>query len=143
MDNYTDNPVEILSEDECWELLLSASLGRLGLSVADEPEIFPVNFVAADKRIVFRTAEGTKLLELTVNNRVALETDGVGRDEAWSVVVKGTARVLDKEWEIIAANALPLRPLVPTLKYNFVEIMPVAVTGRKFTLGPEPERNIP
>lgn len=143
MDNYNDNPVEILSEDECWELLLSASLGRLGLSVADEPEIFPVNFVAADKRIVFRTAEGTKLLELTVNNRVALETDGVGRDEAWSVVVKGTARVLDKEWEIIAANALPLRPLVPTLKYNFVEIMPVAVTGRKFTLGPEPERNIP
>jgi nitroimidazol reductase NimA-like FMN-containing flavoprotein (pyridoxamine 5'-phosphate oxidase superfamily) len=143
MDNYNDNPVEILSEDECWELLLSASLGRLGLSVADEPEIFPVNFVAADKRIVFRTAEGTKLLELTVNNRVALETDGVGRDEAWSVVVKGTARVLDKEWEIIAANALPLRPLVPTLKYNFIEITPVAVTGRKFTLGPEPERNIP
>lgn len=143
MDNYNDNPVEILSEDECWELLLSASLGRLGLSVADEPEIFPVNFVAADKRIVFRTAEGTKLLELTVNNRVALETDGVGRDEAWSVVVKGTARVLDKEWEIIAANALPLRPLVPTLKYNFVEITPVTVTGRKFTLGPEPERNIP
>lgn len=143
MDNYTDNPVEILSEDECWELLLSASLGRLGLSVADEPEIFPVNFVAADKRILFRTAEGTKLLELTVNNRVALETDGVGRDEAWSVVVKGTARVLDKEWEIIAANSLPLRPLVPTLKYNFVEITPIAVTGRKFTLGPEPERNIP
>ncbi|HZK58775.1 MAG TPA: pyridoxamine 5'-phosphate oxidase family protein, partial [Cryobacterium sp.] len=98
MDNYNDNPVEILSEDECWELLLSASLGRLGLSVADEPEIFPVNFVAADKRLVFRTAEGTKLLELTVNNRVALETDGVGRDEAWSVVVKGTARVLEKEW---------------------------------------------
>lgn len=143
MNNYNENPVEILSEEACWELLLSSSLGRLALSVGDEPEIFPVNFVAVDKRLIFRTAEGTKLLELTVNDRVAFETDGVGRDEAWSVVVKGTARVLDKEWEIVAANQLPLRPLIPTLKYNFVEIAPVAVTGRRFTLGPEPERNVP
>jgi nitroimidazol reductase NimA-like FMN-containing flavoprotein (pyridoxamine 5'-phosphate oxidase superfamily) len=140
MDIDDQLPIEYLDEDACWELLLSSSLGRLAVSVANEPDIFPVNFVAADRRLFFRTAEGSKLLELTVNNRVAFETDGVGREEAWSVVVKGTARILEKRSEIDAAEELPLRPLIPTLKYIFVEITPQQLFGRRFTLGPEPER---
>jgi nitroimidazol reductase NimA-like FMN-containing flavoprotein (pyridoxamine 5'-phosphate oxidase superfamily) len=140
MDTTDTDPVRTLSTDECWELLLSSSFGRLAASVADDIEIFPLNFVAADGRLLFRTAEGTKLLALTVNNRVALETDDIGRADAWSVVVKGIARVLDTQAEIDAANALPLRPLVPTLKYIWVEITPTEVTGRRFALEPEPER---
>lgn len=140
MDIDNMNPVEILGEDDCWELLLSANLGRLAVSVGGMPDIYPVNFVASDKRLLFRTAEGTKLLELTVNHNVAFESDGVGREQAWSVVVKGTARVLDTRAEIDAAEQLPLRPLVPTLKYTWVEITPRSVSGRRFTLGPEPER---
>ncbi|POH63137.1 MULTISPECIES: pyridoxamine 5'-phosphate oxidase family protein [Cryobacterium] len=140
MDNNDLDPVRILSEDECWELLLSSSFGRLAAAVADDIEIFPLNFVVADKRLLFRTAEGTKLLALTVNNKVALETDAIGRGDAWSVVVKGLARVLDTQAEIEAANALPLRPLVPTLKYIWVEITPTELSGRRFALEPEPER---
>ncbi|ASD21589.1 pyridoxamine 5'-phosphate oxidase [Cryobacterium sp. LW097] len=140
MDNNDLDPVRILSEDECWELLLSSSFGRLAAAVADDIEIFPLNFVMADKRLLFRTAEGTKLLALTVNNKVALETDAIGRGDAWSVVVKGLARVLDTQAEIEAANALPLRPLVPTLKYIWVEITPTELSGRRFALEPEPER---
>lgn len=133
-------PVRHLSEDECWELLISSSFGRLALSISGEPDIYPVNFIAADRRLVFRTAEGTKLLELTVNDKVAFEADGIGRDEAWSVVVRGHARVLDTQHEIEAADQLPLRPLIPTLKYIYVEITPQVTTGRRFQLGPEPER---
>ena len=134
------DPVRILSPDECWELLLSSSFGRLAASVADDIEIFPLNFIAVDGRILFRTAEGTKLLALTVNNRVAIETDDIGRSDAWSVVVKGIAHVLDTQAEIDAANALPLSPLVPTFKYIWVEITPTEITGRRFELAPEPER---
>lgn len=140
MDIDDQPPIEYLDDDACWELLLSSSLGRLALSVGGEPDIFPVNFVAADRRLYFRTAEGSKLLELTVNNRIALETDGVGREQAWSVVVKGTARILEKRAEIDAADELPLQPLIPTLKYIYVEITPLELSGRRFTLGPEPER---
>jgi len=140
MDNNDLDPVRLLSEDECWELLLSSSFGRLAAAVADDIEIFPLNFVVADKRLLFRTAEGTKLLALTVNNKVALETDAIGRADAWSVVVKGIARVLDTQAEIDAANQLPLRPLVPTLKYIWVEITPTELSGRRFALEPEPER---
>ena len=133
-------PVQNLSEDDCWDLLISSSFGRLAMSISGEPDIYPVNFVSADRRLVFRTAEGTKLLELTVNNRVAFEIDGIGRSEAWSVVVRGEARVLDKQAEIEAADQLPLRPLIPTLKYIYVEITPTRITGRRFQLGPEPDR---
>ena len=133
-------PVHVLDDEECWELLISSNFGRLALSIAGEPDIYPVNFVAADRRLVFRTAEGTKLLELTVNNKVAFETDGIGRDEAWSVVARGRARVLEHQAEIDAADQLPLRPLVPTLKYIYVEILPETLSGRRFQLGPEPER---
>ncbi|TFC93761.1 pyridoxamine 5'-phosphate oxidase family protein [Cryobacterium sinapicolor] len=133
-------PVQNLTEDECWDLLISSSFGRLAMSISNEPDIYPVNFVSADGRLVFRTAEGTKLLELTVNNRVAFEIDGIGRSEAWSVVVRGEARVLDKQAEIEAADQLPLRPLIPTLKYIYVEITPKKLTGRRFQLGPEPDR---
>jgi nitroimidazol reductase NimA-like FMN-containing flavoprotein (pyridoxamine 5'-phosphate oxidase superfamily) len=140
MDNNDLDPVQVLSNDECWELLLSSSFGRLAAAVADDIEIFPLNFVAADQRLLFRTAEGTKLLALTVNNKVVLETDAIGRTDAWSVVVKGIARVLDTQAEIDAANALPLRPLVPTLKYIWVEVTPTEVSGRRFALEPEPER---
>ena len=140
MDNNDLDPVQVLSNDECWELLLSSSFGRLAAAVADDIEIFPLNFVAADRRLLFRTAEGTKLLALTVNNKVVLETDAIGRSDAWSVVVKGIARVLDTQAEIDAANALPLRPLVPTFKYIWVEVTPTEVSGRRFALEPEPER---
>ncbi|MFO7690219.1 MAG: pyridoxamine 5'-phosphate oxidase family protein [Cryobacterium sp.] len=135
-----DAHVQFLSEDECWDSLLSNSLGRLAVSVAGVPEIYPVNFLAADRRLLFRTAPGTKLLELTINNRVAFETDGVGRLEAWSVVVKGTAQVIERQAAIDVADMLPLRPLIPTYKPTYVEIIPSEITGRRFTLGPEPER---
>ncbi|MFT2817782.1 pyridoxamine 5'-phosphate oxidase family protein [Leifsonia sp. A12D58] len=133
-------PVEVLSEDACWEALLSTSLGRLGVSVGGEPDIFPINFVTADRKVYFRSAEGTKLLALVVNQKVALEADGVGNDQAWSVVIKGTARIIEKQPEIDSINELPLTPLIPTLKYIFVEIDPTEITGRRFNLGPEPER---
>jgi nitroimidazol reductase NimA-like FMN-containing flavoprotein (pyridoxamine 5'-phosphate oxidase superfamily) len=136
----TTADVEVLSEAECWDLLLSSSLGRLAVSVGGEPDIFPVNFVATDNRLVFRTAQGKKLLELTVNSLVAFETDGVGTDQAWSVVVKGTARVLERQSEIDEADQLPLRPLIPTLKYIYVEVTPQHVSGRRFPIGPEPDR---
>jgi nitroimidazol reductase NimA-like FMN-containing flavoprotein (pyridoxamine 5'-phosphate oxidase superfamily) len=136
-----DAPIHILTEDECWEALLSSSLGRLAVSVGGVPEIFPVNFIAADRRLLFRTSPGTKLIELTVNNRVAFETDGVGRDEAWSVVVKGTAAIIERQSDIDTADMLPLRPLIPTVKPIYVEIKPTELSGRRFQLGPEPRHS--
>ncbi|MGH3594788.1 MAG: pyridoxamine 5'-phosphate oxidase family protein, partial [Mycobacterium sp.] len=55
-------PITILSESESWQLLASQSLGRLVTSVDGQPEIFPVNFVVQNRTVLFRTAQGTKLV---------------------------------------------------------------------------------
>lgn len=130
-----------MSSEEAWRFLEHSSFGRLALSVANEPDIFPINFLAHNGKLLMRTNPGTKLAELTVNSRVAFEIDGIAENEAWSVVLKGTARILESQTEIDAAELLPLSPWIPTLKYTFVEIVPSSVQGIRFTLGTEPERN--
>jgi nitroimidazol reductase NimA-like FMN-containing flavoprotein (pyridoxamine 5'-phosphate oxidase superfamily) len=112
------------------------------VSVDDEIDIFPVNYVAADGRLMFRTSPGSKLAKLTINSSVIFEVDNVVADEgrAWSVIVRGVARNLVSPNEIIEADQLPLTPWTATLKYEYVEITPTQLSGRSFLLGPEPER---
>lgn len=132
--------MRILSDDEAWALLEGESLGRLAFAVAGLPDILPINYCAADRKLYFRTAGGSKLLGLTINQNVAFEIDQVDGDVARSVVVAGVARRLETNDEIDFAEGLPLRPWVPTLKYNYVEIEPSHVGAREYHLGPEPER---
>lgn len=66
--------------------------------------------------------------------------DEVRDGTARSVVVHGTARELDAAAEKDEIDSLPLRPWIPTVKYNIVEITPSEITGRQFDIGPEPER---
>lgn len=130
-----------LTTDECWQLLRSRDLGRIAASAAGTVDIFPINYAVDDlPAIYFRTAPGTKLLELAINDRVAFEIDDHDEAEAWSVVVKGRAERLERQSEMDAAELLGLTPWIPTLKYRWVRIRPTEVAGRKFNLGPEPAR---
>ena len=97
-------PVTILPETECWNLLSSASLGRLVTSVDGQPDIFPVNFVVQHRTVLFRTAEGTKLVSAAINNNVLFEADDHNVAEGWSVIVKGMARLLRTDEEIDEAE---------------------------------------
>lgn len=136
------NPVLELDDEQSWKLLESTRHGRLVVSVAGEPDIFPVNYLTADRKIYLRTAPGNKLAQLTINSAVLFETDGILSDEAWSVVLRGSARVLSNSAEIAAAEELGLKSWVPTLKDFYVEIEPASVSGRHFQLGEQPEREI-
>lgn len=134
----TGQPVTILSESASWDLLASVALGRLVTSVQDEPEIFPVNFVVQHRTVLFRTAEGTKLVSTAINSRVLFEADDHDAAEGWSVIVKGTARMLRTDEEIREAERAQLLPWTATLKQHYVRILPLSVTGRRFRFGPEP-----
>lgn len=135
-----EGPVVELSEDENWRMLRENSLARLALTAAGEIDIFPVNYYADGQTLLLRTAPGTKLVELTVNSRIAAEIDGFTDVEAWSVVVKGTARRLELQAEIDEADEAPLVPWIPTLKYVYVRVTPTSISGRRFERAPEPER---
>lgn len=135
-----ERPGTVLSAEDSWRVLERNQHGRLAVSVLGAPDIYPVNFLAHDNRLLFRTNPGTKLAELTVNNRVAFEVEEIDDAEARSVVVKGVARVIDAQSEVDVVDQLPLKPWTGTRKFTYVEIVPTAVHGRHFELGGEPDR---
>ena len=135
-------PVLELDDEQSWRLLEGTKHGRLVVSVAGEPDIFPVNYVTANRKIYLRTAPGNKLAQLTINSTVLFETDGILSEEAWSVVLRGKARVLSNSSELAAVEELGLKTWVPTLKDFYVEIEPTSVSGRHFEFGEQPEREI-
>ncbi len=124
--------MSVLSETECWKLLCEATLGRLVTSVDGSPAIFPVNFAVQDRTILFRTAEGTKLVSAAINSNVLFEADGHDVTQGWSVIVAGVARSMRSDEEIAEAEQAQLVPWTDSEKKHFVRVRPRNVTGRRF-----------
>jgi hypothetical protein len=52
MFDHTDgDPILVLDEEQCWQLLEGTKHGRLVVTVAGEPDIFPVNFVTRRRKL--------------------------------------------------------------------------------------------
>ena len=126
-------PVGQMTTDECWEMLRANEFGRLAFHLAGEVHLTPINYAVDHDTLLFRTAEGSKLLGVVMNPDVAFEIDEFDEHHARSVVIRGVARRLEENEEHRAEN-VPLRPWVPTLKYDVVEIRPTEITGRSFEL---------
>ena len=129
----SDEVVTDLTPEECWQMLRDEEFGRLAYRLVDEIHITPINYAVDGDTLLFRTAEGNKLLAVVMGSEVAFEIDRYGEESARSVVVRGVARLLPED-EAHRAENVPLRPWVPTLKYNVVEIQPKVVSGRAFEL---------
>ncbi|MDO5534895.1 MAG: pyridoxamine 5'-phosphate oxidase family protein [Propionibacteriaceae bacterium] len=130
--------VRELDEAQTWQFLADHRVGRLALVIAGEPDIFPVNYVVDDRSILFRTAEGSKLLAVSLGARMAFQVDEWDHTGAVSVLAHGVARELT-DAERDAATELGLSPWVPTQKEHWVRIEVDEIAGRAFTFGPEPE----
>lgn len=129
------NPMKTLSGEECWERLGQEEFGRLAYHLADEVHIAPINYAVQGEDLLFRTAEGSKLLGVVMNQDVAFEIDRISDEDevAWSVVARGAARILEGD-EARAADNLRLRPWVSTDKFNVVAIAVEELSGREFHL---------
>ena len=90
---------EVLQRNECLRLLaLVANEGgvcRLAVATSGAPIIVPVNFAYENEGVVIRIAKGT-IGDIAFGSLVAIEVDRVdeGAGEAWSVLLRGFARVL-------------------------------------------------
>lgn len=130
-----DFRIEQMSTQECWEVLDRERFGRLAVAVQGEPDIFPINFLVDNGALLMRTAPGTKLTELVINAAVAVEADGRSGDEAWSVIVKGLARMVDSFSETYADDEKHLETWLPSDKPIYVEITVRDISGRRFYRG--------
>jgi nitroimidazol reductase NimA-like FMN-containing flavoprotein (pyridoxamine 5'-phosphate oxidase superfamily) len=124
-----------LDADECWRLLSKESVGRFVRTTDTGPEIFPVNFTVHERTIFFRSAPGSKLVDLQHHDSVVFEADRHRGRRAWSVVVHGTAHRLNVDAEIERSGVLALTTFAPGDRQNFVAIVPTAVSGRSLKRG--------
>ena len=130
--------IEELSDAECWKHLAKDGVGRLATAVVDRatgsvaPDIFPINFHVFEQRILFRTAPGSKLIDLTAQPAVAFQTDGSHGKHHWSVVARGTARRMMFDSDIQESGILDLQSALPTEKWNYVRIDVESITGIRF-----------
>ncbi|HLU41210.1 MAG TPA: pyridoxamine 5'-phosphate oxidase family protein [Microthrixaceae bacterium] len=131
--DFDHTGLQILDEDECWQLLESHHIGRLGVAINNKPEIYPVNYVVDGRTIVFRTAEGTKFAAAVLGTAVAFEIDAADPlfHTGWSVMVRGNAAEIERLEDLVAAERLPLTPWSSGPKTRYVRITPTAVTGRR------------
>lgn len=125
--------VTTLSESECWDFLEAEEIGRLAFHLAGEVHIAPVNYVVQDRAaIIFRTAEGNKLLGLHMDADVAFEIDQVGQESGKSVILRGTAETVPMSADYIA-DELGLKPWVPNEKFHVIRVIVKELSGRHFS----------
>jgi uncharacterized protein len=126
--------LEVISAEQCLELLDRARLGRIAVTIGAVPAIFPVAFRLLDGHIVFRTAKGTDLQSASANTVVAFEVDDVDPSwtQGWSVLVVGVAREMNDDAAISAA--LDQAPNLWDVRAGarVVSILPAFVSGRRF-----------
>ena len=133
MTKKLDTGLEELTEDRCWQLLASRSIGRLAVSINNRPDIFPVNYRIDDETIVVLTAPGLKLAAATLGVGVAFEVDELDelRRTGWSVVVHGTAGEIERLEDLMEADELRVEPWADGIKHRYIRIVPTKVTGRR------------
>lgn len=123
-----------LDADECWELLASVPVARVGIQVGGRIDVLPVNHTVVDRRVAWLSGAGTKLGAAAAEEPIALEADAVdetGR-RGWSVVVHGTARIVtdeDRKQQLFDAEVTPW--VAPDQRTIWVEVADATITGRR------------
>lgn len=137
---YDRNGLEVLDRETSLALLATATLGRIGVTSAALPTIFPVNFWFDGERILVRTTEGTKLHAATAGAVVAFEVDDFDPlyHSGWSVVVTGPATELTDPADLERVEHQPLPHWAPRIDGHVVAIDPAIVSGRRIVPGGGP-----
>ena len=125
--------LDILTGEECRELLAGQRVGRLGVVRGGYPVIVPVNYGLHDDRVIVRTDAGGKF-SAARRNRVSFEVDHIDdrRRTGWSVLVQGFAVEVsegDPRHDELAAVAV--EPWAPGDRNRILMITPISVTGRR------------
>ena len=127
-----DHGLEILTEEQCMELMEGESVGRVAVSVSALPAIFPVNFKLVDGNILFLTGEGMKSHAAVEGAVVGFEVDHFDTEKrtGWSVMLVGQARLVAED-ERAAYDHVNLSPWVGGHRSHLVSLHPEFVSGRR------------
>ncbi|MHA6794215.1 pyridoxamine 5'-phosphate oxidase family protein [Pseudonocardia bannensis] len=134
-----ERPLETLDRDACLALLSTVAIGRVAWATSTGAVVvLPVNFVLDGETIVFSTGPGEKLTAVREGRQVSFEADDV--EEAihtgWSVLITGTAEVVDDPEQAHRIERLHLETWAPGSGRLFIRLPVEEVTGRRLPLRP-------
>jgi nitroimidazol reductase NimA-like FMN-containing flavoprotein (pyridoxamine 5'-phosphate oxidase superfamily) len=130
--------LDILSREECLELLVGSGIGRVGFDLDGVPHVLPMNCtVDHDGTVVFRTDSGSVLAQLA-GRRAVFEIDGFDERTrtGWSVCVRGVGRDLGGTTDRLARRLVDLSVITwaPGPRDRWFAITADEVTGRRIPL---------
>ncbi|WP_369134848.1 pyridoxamine 5'-phosphate oxidase family protein [Modestobacter sp. I12A-02662] len=98
MTDAAEGWLDEIPTDECYRLLTTQEIGRLGVNAEEYPLIVPVNLAMDGTTIVIRTRAGTRLAAAQ-HARVTFEVDEIDRRtrSGWSVLARGLAEEVGAE----------------------------------------------
>ncbi len=131
--------LEILHLGDCFRLLGSVSIGRIGFTSGGEVLVLPVIFLVDGQDVVFRAKLGSKLASVEVGHYVAFEVDSydAATGTGWSVVVRGLAEV-QPETECARLDTLGLQAWGGRAEERaWMVIRPASITGRQLAAANE------
>lgn len=125
--------LDVLSRQECIDLLASTPIGRIVFTDRALPAVQPVNFRLDGEDIVIRTGTGSKLAAATRDAVVAFEADDFDSQAhtGWSVTAVGHARAVSDPGEIARLSALPLSAWAPGNRDHFIVVRTEQISGRR------------
>jgi nitroimidazol reductase NimA-like FMN-containing flavoprotein (pyridoxamine 5'-phosphate oxidase superfamily) len=127
----TDHNVAALVAYDCWALLEAAEIARVGWLGPDGVALVPVDYAVDGGALWFRTDRGTRLARECDGADLVVEVDRIEPDGrgAWSVVVGGTATLVDA---LDVPDALVEMRVWPGGSHSpFVRVEPESVSGRR------------
>jgi uncharacterized protein len=129
--------VDDLSDDSCWQLLATATIGRISSTERGLPKILPVHFTVHDGEVVIGRLPGADFLRVEDGDVVALETDAydAARREGWYVGLVGSCRAITSGDEIAELDGLGFTPRTSADGARYVAIEVGRIYGRAVTCG--------
>ncbi len=126
--------IELIDRDDCLKLLRARGVGRLGIVVAGQPLILPVNYSVLDETILFGSAPGSKL---TAGPRspACFQIDDFDESSCsgWSVMVMGRLEEVDEldSAHLRRTGTVGLRSWAPGERDHWMRLFPRQITGRR------------
>jgi uncharacterized protein len=141
-DGQEGTTLQVLDSEECYRLLATQQVGRLGVNAENYPLIFPVNFSLDHGVIVIRTRPGTKLAAADHAN-VTFEVDEIDQRSrsGWSVLVRGLAEEVTSQHRtelVERTKASGIEPWAPGEHGRWLRLIPHKITGRRIVPGELP-----
>jgi nitroimidazol reductase NimA-like FMN-containing flavoprotein (pyridoxamine 5'-phosphate oxidase superfamily) len=125
--------LEVLTADECRQLLRGTEVGRVVFCDVRGPVALPVNYLVDRDDIVFRTSASSSILSSSYTHGVSFEVDAidVARHEGWSVLATGDVVQVKDPAVAQHVRMLGVTPWAHGPRDEYLQLHVRSLTGRR------------